>query len=156
MKVNLPLRSLEDDGELFKSPKSHLGNSDDEKHFVPPAKIQATLKRIEEKSTKKGKPTNLDFISDKERNYPSITFYLFGLGIGALGVSDEDQKDAHVYLGHNEEPSLGFTLTIPRLAEQAGLSEDEMKVIRKKSKHSYWMNKRKQKEVEMGIDDDEV
>lgn len=136
--TTLAKRSMKHDeeNEVYKVKSVHLGNSDDEKLFLSPAARQSVVSE----SDPDRNPVSFDYICSNERDYPGLLIYLFAVSITPERTSD-DTSAATVKLGHGHEPTVGYTVSIPRSENLKGMSSKEIREIVKQTKHSYQVGK---------------
>ncbi|MDA7861484.1 Z1 domain-containing protein [bacterium] len=130
--ITLPKRKLQSDGRHFKVPSVHLGNSDDEKLFLP--KESQELTQAEAMEQGKPKAVSFDYICSPDRDFAGLIIYLFAVAV-------EDSDTGKLTLGHGLMPTVGFTLSLPRPENLKGKTQKELKDIIKETKHSYQINK---------------
>ena len=131
----LATRSLVWDGSAYRYPSSNLGNKDDEKLFL--TKNQGDLVRS---SSGQKAPVDHQYIASKDRNFVGLKIYFIGCTKRIIG----DDKSTPVLI-HGQNPTLGYTISFPRLENHKGLSPQQLKALNKKSKHSYKLNATAQK-----------
>ena len=135
--IAMPKRAMKlVSGDLYQIPSVNLGNPDDEKIFLSPSAIDKVKERCGDK-----KPLGFDYIASDERDFPGLIIYLFAVAIKNPWGKKSDHKDRNVYLGHGQKPTLGFSVSLPRAEEIKNKSNDEIKKILMKTRHSYQINK---------------
>ncbi|MEL0636396.1 Z1 domain-containing protein [Marinomonas sp. TI.3.20] len=135
-KMNLPKRAMNFKDGFFYIPSVQLGNPDDEKFFLKkPNEVSASSKK---------KPVSFDYLCSDERDFPGLIIYLFAVA----HVSPYPFKQSNVStvsLPHAKKPTLGFTISIPRIEKLKGLSAQDIVKLNKETKHEYKINKIKDK-----------
>jgi hypothetical protein len=125
-------RAMKDDGVNFKTQSVQLGNSDDERLFLSEPE-RASIK------TTKPNAVSFDYIASKERDFAGLIIYPFAIGIKTPYTTTDDNYTAR--LGHGLNPTIGFTISIPRPEHLRGLSSNELKNLVRDTRHSYQINK---------------
>ena len=133
--IVMPKRALKlVSGDLYRSPNTQLGNSDDEKMFLSPSGVE----RVKENSGG-NKLYSFDYIASPERDFPGLIIYLFSIAIKKpWGKLSENTK---IELGHGHNPTLGYSISLPRVEEIKDKTKQEIKQIIRDTKHSYLLNK---------------
>jgi hypothetical protein len=130
---SLAIRRLQDKGRVYASRNAQLGNPDDEKLFLSKPDRESVY-------MSNHKATSFDYIAHPSRDYPALMIYLF-----CIGTTDpEKTKKGTEYTANlcfGETPTLGYSVSIPRLESQRSLSTEELKKLVKNTKHSYQVNK---------------
>lgn len=128
--LTLLKRELFSDGRYLSKPSVNLGNSDDEKIFLNDAEKEIVANKFKDKNKK---AVSYDYIASKQRDYPTLIIYLFA-------VAAKDKKSKSYILPHGLNPTVGFTIAIPRPEHLKDKSQDELKKLIKRTKHSYKLN----------------
>jgi hypothetical protein len=132
-KIRLPKRAMKNDGVIYSTPRVQLGNSDDEKLFLNEDA------RDKVKLSKKN-AVSFDYLCSDERDFPGLIIYLFGVGIVNPYPFDERLKPG-VILGHKHNPTVGFSLSLPRTERYKNKTNREIQSLIKKTRHSYQVNR---------------
>jgi len=133
-KIVMPKRRMQFNGN-YSNPNAQLGNSDDEKLFLSPSAISKVKENCKHK---KNGPISFDYIASPERDFPGLIIYLFSIGIiKPWGKSDNQVAE----LGHGLNPTLGYSISLPRAEEIKGKTQKEITEIIKSTKYSYSLNK---------------
>lgn len=138
--IVMPKRAMKFiDGKHYEIPSVHLGNSDDEKIFLSSSAIEKV------KDLHKGpkKPVSFEYIASDERDFPGLIIYLFAVAFKKPWGPICDEQT--VQLGHGLSPTLGYCISLPRSEEIKGKTQDQIKELVKKSRHSYQINKVRQR-----------
>jgi hypothetical protein len=132
-KIMLPRRALKSDGVIYSTPRVQLGNSDDEKLFL------RSEARNEVKKLKKN-AVSFDYLCSDERDFPGLIIYLFGVAIVKPYPFDESLKP-EVFLGHGHNPTVGFSLSLPRTERYKDMTNRQIKSLIRDTRHSYQVNR---------------
>jgi hypothetical protein len=119
------------DGNYY-IPSVQLGNPDDEKVFLEKPQLVNDLMGK--------KPVNFDYLCAEERDFPALIIYLFSVA-HVSPFPFKKANDSKVNLAHGHKPTLGFTLSFPRIDKVKGLTRKEMIELNKSTKHEYKVNK---------------
>ena len=125
--LKLPKRLMEDRPDEYTVKSVHLGNSDDEKLFLPDDERKSVSDSVDRKAV------SFDYLCSERRDYPGLIIYLFAV---AVQPANELPK-----LGHGLMPTVGYTVSFPRPENLRGKTDKEIKVLLKETKHSYSLNK---------------
>ncbi len=129
-KIVMPKRMMNiNDGKVFGHTSLDLSNSDDEKIFL-------STKAINEVKNTHGdnlKPVSHHYIASNERDFPGLIIYLFAVGI--------KNNDDTCQLGHGMMPTVGYSISLPRIERLRGKTQAEIKALIRETKHSYQLNK---------------
>ncbi len=87
------------------------------------------------------------YLASAERDYPALIIYPFAIGIREP-FNVVEGSDYTVSLGHGCSISIGYSVSIPRPEHLRGLSNDELKRLLSKTRHSYQVNKVYQEQLE--------
>ena len=140
LKVKLARRRMikDVDNGNYKVTSVHLGNPDDEKLFISPLARKAVQNDLEGK-----KPISFDYICSEERESPGLLIYLFAVAVGPDKRLDKfsDEDKAALRLGHGHEPTIGYTVSLPRPENLKGKTSKEIAKIIRNTKHSYRVGK---------------
>ena len=122
-----------------------LGNPDDERFFLKsPQLVVDSMKK---------KPVNFDYLCSEERDFPALIIYLFAVA-HVTPFPYKKENDSKIQLAHGHNPTLGFTLSFPRIDKLKGLSSKEIIELNKSTKHEYKVNKIQSKLREIADYDD--
>lgn len=133
--LNLPKRALGKNREYYSVPSVHLGNSDDEIFFVADEDEQKSIRN----SCGKKKANSNDYLGAKSRNFPGLIIYLFA----AAHVEENSSESSAVKacLIHGKIPTLGYSISIPKIDSLELYSQSEIRKLNLKTRHSYKLNK---------------
>ena len=140
------MRKVSIKGNLLIPEKLNLGNSDDEKLFIEPI----SRERMKSASDKT-KLWSSDYIRNESRDFPGLMIYLFNLGIlepekasllesNAMGESDKIVLRNAKIAFKKDEPSIGYSLSLPVLENQRNMDTDELKALNRESLIQYMVN----------------
>jgi hypothetical protein len=130
--IVLPNRGMNFKDGYYYIPSTQLGNPDDEKLFLEhPSIVSNSIDK---------KAVNFDYLCAEERDFPALIIYLFGVARITPFPFKEHNK-SKVFLAHGHTPTMGFTLSIPRIDRLKGLSNKEVIKLNKSTKHEYKINK---------------
>jgi hypothetical protein len=130
--IVLPNRAMNFKDGYYYIPSVQLGNPDDEKVFLEdPTSINESMEK---------KPVNFDYLCAEERDFPALIIYLFAVA-HVTPFPFDDKNESKVKLAHGHYPTLGFTLSFPRIDKLKGLSRKEIIELNKSTKHEYKVNK---------------
>jgi len=140
MRIKLAKRRMIQDADNgnYKVTSVHLGNRDDEELFISDAARKMVKNELGDK-----KPISFDYICSKEREAPGLLIYLFAVAVGpdkSVEKFSEEEKAAF-HLGHDQMPTVGYTLSLPRPENLKGKSSQEISKIIQKTKRSYMVGK---------------
>jgi len=145
-KLRLPKRAMNYKDGNYYIPSVHLGGPADEKYFLD--------KSTREEIYSNGKVTSknaisFDYISSEKRDFPGLIIYLFAVAhvSSPFPFKDNAKVSSKVKLAHGQNPTLGFSISLPRIDKLKGFSAKELLKLNKETKHSYTINKIK---VELG------
>lgn len=130
---SLAIRKLKNKDGVYQSRSSQLGNPDDEKLFLSESDRDRVL-------ISNHKATSFDYIAHSSRDYPALMIYLFCIGTTNPQSAEKNSKFT-ASLCFGETPTLGYSVSIPRLESQRSLSSEDLKKLVKNTKHSYQVNK---------------
>lgn len=143
--IVLPNRAMNFKDGYYYIPSVQLGNPDDEKVFLEHPQL------IDNSTGKK--TVNFDYLCSEERDFPALIIYLFGVAHVTPFPFKKD-NDTKVKLAHGQSPTLGFTLSFPRIDKLNGLTSKEVIELNKSTKHEYKINKIQMKLKELADYDD--
>jgi len=123
------------ENNLYQIPSVNLGNPDDEKIFLSTNAIE----KVKEKCGDR-KPLGYDYIASDERDFPGLIIYLFAVAIKEPWDKKLDD-DPIIRLGHGHRPTLGYSISLPRIEEIKDKTQEEIQQILQSTKHSYAINK---------------
>ena len=130
--ITLPKRGMNFKDGNYYIPSVQLGNPDDEKVFLKdPQLVNDSMGK---------KPVNFDYLCAEERVFPALIIYLFSVA-HVTPFPFKKANDSKVKLAHGHKPTLGFTLSFPRIDKVKGLTRKEMIELNKSTKHEYKVNK---------------
>ena len=130
--ITLPKRGMNFKDGNYYIPSVQLGNPDDEKVFLKdPQLVNDSMGK---------KPVNFDYLCAEERDFPALIIYLFSVA-HVTPFPFKKANDSKVKLAHGHKPTLGFTLSFPRIDKVKGLTRKEMIELNKSTKHEYKVNK---------------
>lgn len=130
--ITLPKRGMNFRDGCYYIPSVQLGNPDDEKVFVKDLELVKDLKDR--------KPVSFDYLCSEERDFPALIIYLFSVA-HVNPFPFNQTKGSKVSLAHGHKPTLGFTLSFPRIDKLKGLTQKEVTELNKTTKHEYKVNK---------------
>jgi len=143
--INLPKRAMNFKDGNYYIPSVQLGNPDDEKVFLKnPELIVNSMGK---------KPVNFDYLCSDERDFPALIIYLFGV-VNVTPFPFKENKNSTLKLAHGHKPTLGFTLSFPRIEKLKGLTNKEIIKLNNSTKHEYKVNKIQSKLREIADYDD--
>ncbi|NQZ28179.1 MAG: Z1 domain-containing protein [Colwellia sp.] len=144
-KMTLPKRGMNFKDGNYYIPSVQLGNPDDERFFLKsPQLVVDSMKK---------KPVNFDYLCSEERDFPALIIYLFAVA-HVTPFPYKKENDSKIQLAHGHNPTLGFTLSFPRIDKLKGLSSKEIIELNKSTKHEYKVNKIQSKLREIADYDD--
>jgi hypothetical protein len=136
-KIVMPKRAMKFvDGKTYQIPSVNLANSDDEKIFLSAEAINKIKKQKGDTM-----PVSFDYIASEERDFPGLIIYLFAVAYKEPWGELANNEKQIVKLGHGQNPTIGYTVSLPRAEEIKNKSQVEIKEIIKNTKHSYLLNK---------------
>lgn len=131
--ITLPKRGMNYKDGYYYIPSVQLGNPDDEKVFLEnPEKIKERMDK---------KPVSFDYLCSEERDFPALIIYFFAVVNVTPFPYKKGSENTKVKLVHGHKPSLGFTISMPRIEKLKGLSNKEVLELNKSTKHEYKINK---------------
>ena len=140
------MRKVNSQGDQLIPEKLNLGNNDDEKLFIEPS-----IRENMQASSDKTKLYSSDYIRSEGRDFPGLMIYLFNLGIlepqkanrlesSAIGEPSEIiLRNAKIAFKRNE-PSVGYSLSLPLLENQHNMDKEKLKELNKQSLIQYMVN----------------
>jgi hypothetical protein len=134
--ITIPKRGMNYKDGNYYIPSVQLGNPDDEKVFLKnPDVVINSLKK---------KPVSFDYLCADERDFPGLIIYFFGVAHIKPFPFKKSNTSTTSNLVHGLNPTLGFTMSFPRIDKLKGLSKRELLELNKSTKHEYKINKIKQ------------
>jgi hypothetical protein len=130
IKVRLPKRRMDSIDGIYSVKSVHLGNPDDEKLFLSTAAREEVMGQVGGGRA----AVSFDYQCSAERDFPGLLIYHFAVGV-------ENLESGRIMLGHGKNPTLGYSLSLPRPENLKGLSQQELKKLVRETKHSYSVNK---------------
>jgi hypothetical protein len=131
--ITLFSRAMRDDGVNFKTSSVQLGNPDDEKLFLSDQSRIAVENGIKN-------AVSFHYLGSNDRNFPGIIIYPFAVCIkNQHEINSEGDQTAR--LGHGLNPTIGFTVSIPRPDNLKHLDKKALKKLMLETRHSYQINK---------------
>ena len=130
--ITLPKRGMNFKDGCYYIPSVQLGNPDDEKVFVRDEQLV--------KNSVKKKPVNFDYLCSEKRDFPGLIIYLFSVA-HVSPFPFNKSNNSKVVLAHGHKPTLGYTLSFPRIDKLKGLTQKELIELNKTTKHEYKVNK---------------
>ena len=122
--IRLPKRKMESNGAVYSVSSVNLADKKAERLFH-------NLSERNDAEAISGKATNdvssQDYINYPKRDFPTLMIYLFGVAV-KRGAAEHDLK-----LGHGFTPTIGYTITIPRLDNLANKTDQEREELKRKS-----------------------
>lgn len=139
--IVMPKRAMKFvNGNLYQTPNMQLGNSDDEKIFLSSNSIDEVKANCGKK-----KAVSFDYMACDERDFPGLIIYLFAIAIKTPWGKLTDNSPLKVRLGHGQNATLGYSISLPRSEEIKNKTKEEIKEIITKTKHKYRINKVQQR-----------
>ncbi len=132
IQLKLPKRLMGEHSGIYSVKSVHLGNPDDEKLFL------SDLERKAVRDEHNNEAVSFDYLCSDARDYPGLIIYCFAVAIRPPTSSDDD---ARVSLGHGLNPTVGYSVSLPRSENLKGKTADEIRALIKSTKHSYQVNK---------------
>jgi hypothetical protein len=143
--ITLPKRGMNFKNGNYYIPSIQLGNPDDEKIFLKNPEFIV--------DSKVGKPVNFDYLCADERDFPALIIYLFAV-VHVSPFPFNKEQGTQIKLAHDHNPTMGFTLSFPRIDRLKGKTSKEIKKLNKSTKHEYKVNKIQNKLREIADYDD--
>lgn len=131
--ITLPKRAMNFKDGNYYIPSVQLGNPDDEKVFLKSPELI--------KDHMESKPVNFDYLCADERDFPALIIYLFAVAHVSPFPYKKDNEKTKVKLIHGVNPTLGFTISFPKIDKLKGLTNKEILDLNKETKHEYKINK---------------
>ena len=132
IQLKLPKRLMDVKSGVYRVKSVHLGNPDDEKLFLSDEERKAVYEEV------KHEALSFDFLCSDERDYPGLIIYCFAVAIRPPAGSVDGEK---VGLGHGLNPTVGYSISLPRPENLSGKTAGEIRALVKSTKHSYQVNK---------------
>ncbi len=131
--LNIGKRQVNSNGMIIYPQAGDLSGSDDEKIFLNEHQIQEVLNGNQRAYSR-------DYLRYEGRDFPSLTIYLFNLGILKPYPNNIDKDEYEVLIAH-EKPSIGFTISFPLTENLRGKSSQEIRALNRKTAYSYKTNR---------------
>ena len=135
--IKLAGRAMNFHGNFYRVRSVHLGNPDDEKLFLTEEQRSALIQS-------KRKSVNHDYIASEHRDFAGLKIYFFAVS----SKSRVNEKDT-VELIHGHEATLGYTVSFPRTERLKNKTPQQIKALIKTTKHSYFINKIQEKNLDL-------
>ncbi len=132
IQLKLPKRLMEKKSGVYRVKSVHLGNPDDEKYFLSDEEIESVREEVNQAAL------SFDYLCSEGRDYPGLIIYCFAVAIRSPVGSDDVER---VGLGHGLNPTVGYSVSLPRPENLRGKTADEIRALVKSTKHSYQVNK---------------
>jgi hypothetical protein len=124
-------------GSIIYPVAGQLSGTDDEKIFLNKEQITEVL-------SGRQRAFNADFIRYKERDFPSLTIYLFNLGILKKENGEYPsnlKEDNYTATIAHKKPSIGYTISFPLTGNLKGKSSEEIRSLNRRTAYSYSTNR---------------
>ena len=130
-------RRMHSNGALIYQPGAILSNPDDEKIFLNEEEYNKFMDGRQ-------KAYSADFIRHKDRDFPSLTIYLFNLGILRQENGEYPsnlKEDVYTATIAHKKPSIGYTISFPLTSNLKGKSSEDIRSLNRRTAYSYKTNR---------------